>query len=62
MELKIIHPSTIDDRQTTDSDEEGIIDENAPETPYDGENMNASSDNEGNKDEDAPETPHDDKV
>ena len=34
-------------------------DENAPETPYDGENMDSSSDYEGNNDEDAPATPYD---
>ena len=59
MGVKIIHPSIDYDSEDTDSDKEENNNDNAPKTPYDGENMNASSDNEVNNDEDAPETPYD---
>ena len=57
--VKIVHPSIDDDSEATDSDKEENNDENAPKTPYDGENFNASSDYEGNNYQDAPETPYD---
>ena len=38
----------------TDGDKEENNNENYPQTPYDGENMNASSDVEGNIDQDSP--------
>ena len=39
------------DSKSTESEIEENNDENAPKTPYDGENMNASSDDNGNNDE-----------
>ena len=56
--MKIVHASIDDDSEAIDSDKEENNDENAPKTPYDGENMNASPDDEGNNDEDSPETPY----
>ena len=57
--VKSVHPSIYDDGEATDTDKEENIDENAPETPYDGENVNASYDDEVNNEEDAPDTPYD---
>ena len=58
--MKIVHLSIDDDSEDTNSDKEENNDENSPEAPYDGENMNAYyDDDEGNNDEDAPETPYD---
>ena len=51
--VKRFHPSIDDDSEATDSDKEENNDDNAPKTPYDGENINVSS-----YDEDAPETPY----
>ena len=42
------------------SDIEGNNEEDAPETPYDGGNMNNSSDVEGNNNEVAPDPPKND--
>ena len=39
------------------SDDEGNNYEDAPKTPYDGENINASDDDEGNNYEVAPDPP-----
>ena len=58
MGVNIVHPSIYDDSEDTDRDKEGNNNENAPRTPYDGENMNASYSDEGNNDEDAPKTPY----
>ena len=49
--VKIVHPSIDDEIEAIDSEKEENNDENAPKTPYDGENMNASSDDKGNNDE-----------
>ena len=57
--VKIVHPSIDDDIKATDSDEEENNDKNAPQAPYDGENMNSSSDDQGNNNEDAPKTQYD---
>ena len=56
--VKNVHPSMYDDSKATDSDKEENNDENAPKTPYDGENMNASYDDELNNYEDASDTPY----
>ena len=56
--VKYFHPSIDDDREAIDGDKEENNDENAPKTPYDGENMNASSHDEGNIDEDKPDIPY----
>ena len=58
MGVKKLHPSIDDDGEAADSDKEGNNNENDPNTPYDGENMNASSYDEVNNDEDAPKMPH----
>ena len=57
--VKIVHPSIDDDSEATDNDRRENNNENAPKTPYDGKNMNASSDYERNNDEDYPEMPYD---
>ena len=59
MGVKQFHPSIDDDSEDTNSDKEGNNYDNAPKTPYDGENINASSDDEGNNNEDALDTPYD---
>ena len=41
-------------------DYQGNNDENSPEMPYDGENMNASSDDEVNNDKVSPDPPTND--
>ena len=55
MGVNMFHPSIDDDSKSTDSEKEENNDENAPKTPYDGENMNASSDYKVNNDEDSPD-------
>ena len=46
--VKIVHPSIDDDSKAIYSGEGKNNDENVPETPYDGENINDYSDDEGN--------------
>ena len=67
--VKIFHTSIYEYSKAIDSDKEENNDNNAPKTPYDVENMNASfddegnnaySNNEGNNDEVAPEPPTND--
>ena len=60
MGVKIIHPSIDYDSEDTDSYKEENNNDNAPKTPYGGENMNASSDDEVNNDEVAPDPPTND--
>ena len=55
--VKIVHPSIDGDSEAIDSDKEENIDESAPDTPYYGENINASSDDDGNNIGDAPKAP-----
>ena len=55
---RIVHPSIDDDSEATESEIEENSDNNAPKTPYDGENMNASSSDEVNNYEDSPKTPY----
>ena len=45
--VKIVHPSVDDDSKTIDSDKEENNDDNAPKSPYYGENVNPYSDDEG---------------
>ena len=52
--MKIVHQSIDDDSEATESDKEKNIGENAPETPYYGENMNAYYNNAENTDEVVP--------
>ena len=59
LRVKTVHPSIDDDSKATYIEEEVNNDQNAPDTPYDGENMNASSGNEGNNYKCAPENPYD---
>ena len=47
------------DSEATESGIEKNNDENAPKTPCDGKNMNASSDYEGNNYNDSPDMPYD---
>ena len=57
--MNFFHPSNYDDSKAIDSDKQENNDENAPKTPYGGENMNTSSDDGGNTDKDDLETPYD---
>ena len=59
--VKIVYPSIDDYSEDTDSGEEENNDENAPETPNDGENTNAFSDDEVNNDEDSPKMLYNDE-
>ena len=58
MGVIIVHPSIDDDSKDTYSDKEENTDDNDPNTPYEGGNMNASYDDDENNDEDAPDTPY----
>ena len=48
--VKIVHPSIDNDSEATEIEIEGNNYDNAPKTPYDGENVNVSSDDEVNND------------
>ena len=53
--VKVVHPSIDDDSEATESEIQENNYEDAPKTPYDGENINASSDDDVNNDEVAPQ-------